>query len=205
MVARLGLLLALVVWSARADERSAAKVAEALGAFDAVDAIPRDDKSARLAQYERVVTIAEEAVALDDRDAHAHFALFLGLAGQMEIAGLSWRSLTRLHRMVVENDRAYALAPDDADILVARSQLLRELPRPLGGDPGTATALLARALALNPNHVAGRLYLAEEAAASGAPDARMRAEEALALATRAHARRQEAEARALVANLEDGR
>jgi len=122
---------------------------------------------------------------------------------QLQIAGLSWRSFDRLQRLHREINRAAALAPDDPDVLVARGELLCQIPRPLGGNRALGEKLFERALELKPDHVAGRLYLAKAIAARHAPDARARAYEALAVAKKAGAVREQSEAQELLASLDD--
>jgi hypothetical protein len=118
----------------------------------------RADPSVRDAMLARGVSLAEQAVAADDHDARAHFALFCTQARQVEAAGLSLGSMftvRRLHRMV---DRALALDPDYVDALVAKAGMLRRLPRLFGGDQAEANRCLTRALALDPSHPVGRRY-----------------------------------------------
>jgi hypothetical protein len=189
--------------AARANERSAAKATEALRLCDETSRVSWMNKSAAMAPLDEVVALAEAAVAADDSDAHAHLALFCALARQLEIAGLSWRSFSRLQRVHGEIDRASALAPDDAEILVARGGLLCRIPRLLGGNPALGEKLLLRALELKPQHVGARLYLAKALATRHAPGARARAYEALALAKKAGATREEIEAQQLLASLPD--
>ena len=118
------------------------------------------DPVARLAALGRGVELAEAAIAIDPQRARAHFALFCNLAKQLELAGLSWRSLQRLARVKATLERALALAPGDPDILAAKGEMLRQLPMLLGGDTEEAERLLRRALERDPDHVAARLFLA---------------------------------------------
>jgi hypothetical protein len=191
----------MIAIAARANELSAAKAAEALRLCEETSRVSWMNKSAAITPLDDVVAVAEAAVAADESDAHAHLALFCVLARQLEIAGLSWRSFSRLQRVHREIDRASALAPEDPEILVARGALLCRIPRPLGGNPALGEKLLLRALELKPEHVGGRLYLAKALAARHAPEARARAYEALALAKKAGATREGIEAQELLASL----
>jgi hypothetical protein len=193
----------LIAIAARANEISAGKAAEALRLCDETSRASWMNKTAALKPLDEVVVVAESAVAVDDSDAHAHLALFCALDRQLEVAGLSWRSFSRLQRVHREIDRANALAPDDPEVLVARGGFLCRTMRPLGGDPALGEKLLVRALALKPDHVVGRLYLAMALAARRAPEARARAYEALAAARHAQAAREEVEAEELLASLRD--
>jgi len=192
-----------IATASRGNEVSAAKAAEALRRCDEASRASWMDKPAAITPLDDVVVIAEAAVAADDSDARAHLALFCALSRQLEIAGLSWRSFSRLRRVHREIDRAGMLAPDDPDILVARGGFLCRIPRPLGGNQVLGEQLLLRALELEPEHVVGRLYLAKALAARRAPEARARTYEALALAKKKHASREQVEAEELLASLRD--
>jgi tetratricopeptide (TPR) repeat protein len=119
------------------------------------------DPVRRVGELERGIALATEAIEARPRDAHAHFALFCNQAKQLELAGLSWRSLERLRRAKASLEQALALAPDDPDILAAKGEMLRQLPRLLGGDTDEAERLFRRALARDPDHLASRLFLAK--------------------------------------------
>jgi tetratricopeptide (TPR) repeat protein len=118
------------------------------------------DPVRRMEELERGMALANAAIEANPRHARAHFALFCNQAKQLELAGLSWRSLERLKRAKESIDQALALAPDDPDILAAKGEMLRQLPRILGGDTDEAERLFRRALARDPNHLASRLFLA---------------------------------------------
>ena len=195
--------LLAIATGARANELSAAKAADALRRCDEASRASWMDKPAAIIPLDDVVVIAEAAVTADDTDARAHLALFCALSRQLEIAGLSWRSFSRLRRVHREIDRASVLAPEDPDVLVARGGFLCRIPRPLGGNATLGEQLLLHALALEPEHVVGRLYLAKALAARRAPEARARTYEALALAKKRHATREEIEAEELLASLRD--
>ena len=192
-------LVAAVGPGAMASEESARLAEEALRWCDAVSVTARDTAGDRL---EHGTALAEAAVAADEQDARAHLALFCNLGKQVELAGLSWRVLRQVSRVRATIARATELAPDDPDVLVAHGELLRRLPRPLGGDPARGLTLLERALARRPDHVTGRLYLARALAAERRAEARRAAREARAVATQAGATRERDEAEALLASLE---
>jgi cytochrome c-type biogenesis protein CcmH/NrfG len=71
----------------------------------------------------------------------------------------------------------------------------------LGGDRAAGLALLRQAVALDPDHVGARLALARAMAEDGAPDARAKAYEALAVAKKLGAKREQSEAADLLANM----
>jgi hypothetical protein len=130
----------------------------------------------------RALATAEEAVAADERDALAHFAVFCASGEQARLSGVSLTSLFGARRMRREVDRTLALAPDFADALLGKGALLSELPRLLGGDPAEGERLVRRALAVDPDYFGARMRLARILAGRGAgprrgprPGARSRA------------------------------
>ena len=199
-------MTAVVGWlavAAQANDQSRAQAADAIAVCESADELPAGDKTRKIERLEQGLRLAQTAVASDDQDARAHFAVACNLGKQLDLAGLSWRIFGQVRRMQAEIDRAQALAPDDPDVLVTKGELLRRLPGPLGGNKDLALALLRRAVELKPDHVAARLYLARAKAAAGAPDARATVYEALAVAKRCGAVREESEAEDLLAALDD--
>jgi tetratricopeptide (TPR) repeat protein len=191
----------LAGWAA-ADERSTAMAREALLACEATDSLTGERRN-RLDHLDKVIALAEAAVRTDDGDGHAHFALFCGLAKQVQLAGISWRAIPRIRRVQAEIARSEELLPRDPGVLVAKGELLRQLPGPLGGDREEAVRTLKRALAIKPDHVFGRICLARAMADNRMPEARSEAYQALALAKRAGTARDQDEAEALLASLND--
>jgi tetratricopeptide (TPR) repeat protein len=153
---------------AGADETARPVAERALALCERVDRTPGLDQAERLARYEEGVRMSELAVAADPDDARAHLALFCNLGRQLDAGGLSWRAFGRIRRARAAIDRAHALAPDDADVLVAKGEMLRRLPRMLGGDPAEGLALLRRAVEIAPGHAAARLHLAHATAGAAA-------------------------------------
>jgi tetratricopeptide (TPR) repeat protein len=103
--------------------------------------------------------LAEEAVAADDEDAEAHFALFCNLAEQVRRQGVGPSTLFDLRRARRELDRALEIAPSDPELLAAKGAVLLSLPGFLGGDPDEAQGLLLRAFIADPDNHATRTYL----------------------------------------------
>jgi tetratricopeptide (TPR) repeat protein len=137
------------------------------------------------AGYARALAAAEKAVAADDTDALAHFAVFCSLGGKMRLKGASFSALTDLRRLRREVDRTLELAPDFSDALAGKGALLLDAPRLLGGDRGEAERLLRRALEIDPNYLGPRLDLVRARVGRGARDeARAEARRALEIAQR---------------------
>src|SRR6266704_2470375 len=118
----------------------------------------------------RGLAAAEEAVAADERDPKAHFAVFCNLGKEMKLRGVGVQSLFGVRRLRREIDRTLELAPDYPDALVGKGELLCELPRLLGGDTAEGERLLRAALRVDPDFVEAHLGLARALAARGARD-----------------------------------
>ena len=138
------------------------------------------DRTSRASHFEKGQALAEQAVALDDRSADAHFALFCNLGELMRIDGeLSITSVMGFRRMTKELDRTLELAPDHLDALSAKGTFLLRLPSMLGGDREKGEKLLRYVLLKSPQSVNARLSLAKSYCADG------RHSEALSLASEA--------------------
>lgn len=186
---------------ARANELSSPHAERAILTCDEVDHAQGMETMRKIEVLDGGVLEGELAVAADHRDPRAHLALFCNLGLQVELAGLSWRSLSRLQRAKEEIDRAFELAPDDPDVLTAKGTFLHRLPVVLGGDRRTGVLLLRRAVAARPDHVVAKLHLARALAEDGAPDARTQVYEVIALAKKKGARREQSEAQELLASM----
>lgn len=142
------------------------------------------ERAIRLAHFEKGQTLSEEAVALDDQSAEAHFALFCNLGELMRIDGeMSLSSIMGFRRMMKELDRTLELAPDHLDALSSRGTLLVRLPMMLGGNPDKGELLLQQVIQKEPQAVNARLSLAKSYCQRGRHhDAVALASEALTLA-----------------------
>jgi tetratricopeptide (TPR) repeat protein len=149
----------------------------------------------------RGIALGEAAVAADERDAKAHFAIFCNLGKQMRLDGIGLAALVSVRRLRREIDRTVELAPDYADALVGKGALLLDLPRLLGGDPAEGERLVRAALRIDPDFIEAHLALARALLARGArAEARAEAERALTLAERDGDRDRAREARDLVSD-----
>jgi tetratricopeptide (TPR) repeat protein len=138
------------------------------------------DRASRVGHFEKGQAMAEQAVALDDQSAAAHFALFCNLGELMRIDGeLSITSVIGFRRMTKELDRTLELAPDHLDALSAKGTFLLRLPFLLGGDREKGEKLLRYVLLKSPQSVNARLSLAKSYCADG------RHSEAISLASEA--------------------
>lgn len=138
------------------------------------------DRASRVGHFEKGQAMGEQAVALDDRSADAHFALFCNLGELMRIDGeLSITSVMGFRRMTKELDRTLELAPDHLDALSAKGTFLLRLPSLLGGDREKGEKLLRYVLLKSPQSVNARLSLAKSYCADG------RHSEAISLASEA--------------------
>jgi hypothetical protein len=193
------LLCGAVSAAAQPDAGPTAPVAQAIAACTGADLDPAAERRAALS---RGLAIAEGAVAADERDAAAHFAVFCTLGRAAEIDGVGLGSFATLHRLRREIDRTLELAPDWPDALAAKAAMLLRLPGWLGGDAAQAEHLARRAAARAPDLAEAREILAQALAAQ-AKDAPAPAAE---LETRAYDRtsgeRAQSEAIALLDRLE---
>jgi tetratricopeptide (TPR) repeat protein len=138
------------------------------------------DRASRVGHFEKGQALGEQAVALDDRSADAHFALFCNLGELMRIDGeLSITSVMGFRRMTKELDRTLELEPDHLAALSAKGTFLLRLPSLLGGDKEKGEKLLLYVLLKAPQSVNARLALAKSYCANG------RHSEALSLASEA--------------------
>jgi hypothetical protein len=103
--------------------------------------------------------LAEDAVAADDNDAAAHFAVFCNLGKLLRSSGIGLGIVSDVRRVRRQIDRALELAPLDPDLLAAKGGLLYNLPSFLGGDEAEATQLFIRAFIADPSNLTTRAYL----------------------------------------------
>jgi tetratricopeptide (TPR) repeat protein len=126
---------------------------------------------------------ARAAVAADEHDPLAHFAVFCALGEELRRRGVSLRSLLDMRALRATIDRTLELAPDFADAQHGKGALLLDSPRLLGGDPAAAERHLRRAIAIDPGYLGPRLDLVRALVRRGATaEARSEAEAALVLA-----------------------
>src|SRR3989442_14649217 len=136
-----------------ADPPGSPRASQALAVCLADAATPAE----RRANLARGLALAEEAVAADERDPKAHFAVFCNLGNDLKLRGVALQSLFAMRRLRREIDRTLELAPDYADALVGKGELLIGLPRLLGGDATEGERLLRAALRVDPDFVEAHL------------------------------------------------
>jgi tetratricopeptide (TPR) repeat protein len=140
--------------------------AQAIDLLNKGEDAPTDD--ARRALYREGLQLAERAVALDEQNPDAHFAVF-GNRGRMLLldgVGANPISLLSVNR---DLERALELNPNHADALTAKGGLYRQLPWVLGGSLSVAEECLTKAIALDPQAVSARIELAATYRAMGHP------------------------------------
>jgi hypothetical protein len=140
------------------------RAAEALDLCVAAEHAQASEKTDLL---ERGLALAEEAVAADDTDARAHFAVFCNLGRQLQLQPVGLGSLRAIGRLRKSIDRTLELAPDSVDALAAKGAFLCELPRFLGGDRSAGERFLRRALEIDPVSAFARDTLARLGASRG--------------------------------------
>ena len=176
------LLCVLAVSASAADPPGTDASRGALTRCTDADALPGDARTKALRES---LADADAAITADDTDALAHFAAFCALGRLLRNDGVSLAAPLQLRRLRREVDRTLELAPDFADALAGKGELLLNMPRLLGGDPAEGERLLRRALAVDPNYLTPRFALVDALKARGATDeARREATQALAIAER---------------------
>ena len=118
------------------------------------------DRAERARRFGHGQELAEQAVALDERSADAHFALFCNQGESMRLDGESISDVLGLRALIRELDRTLELKPDHAGALSAKGTFLVRLPRLLGGDVDRGEAMLHRVITLDPTAVTARIGLA---------------------------------------------
>jgi len=151
MVSVTALLLASLVFGtapglvADAHADTCAYTAQATVLCELADDAPKGEAEAMLQEGLR---LAELAVAHDDRNAYAHFAVFCTLGKLVERRGIGLGSIRKVRRLQRVIDRTLELAPDFIAANIAKAELLSRLPSWLGGDAAEAHRYRARAVAL---------------------------------------------------------
>lgn len=159
-------------------------------------------EASKRAAYQEGAELARQAVATDDLNADAHFALFANEGRLMLLEGLSANPFN-LMKASEELDRALEIDPNHADALAAKGGLYRQLPWLLGRDLDKAESYLSRAIQLNPNAVSARIELAQTYKEQGHPERGLPLlRDAAKIAERQGKYRQLAEARQLLSELE---
>lgn len=136
-------------------------------ALDICEHTPERPTAPYQEQFERGIRLAEGAIAANEGDAKAHFALFCNLAKLTHIRGYSVSSLVAVFRLHREIDRTLELQPGYVDALTAKGAFVLNLPRLLGGDPREAERLLRLALELDPTNTTARRFHSEALEAMG--------------------------------------
>jgi tetratricopeptide (TPR) repeat protein len=127
------------------------------------------DPQQKLAAYEQGLDFADRALALDDENADAHFAVFGNKGRILLLEGVTPNpvSLLQVNR---DLERALELNPNHADALAAKGGLYRQLPWVLGGSLSVAETCLTKAIAVDPDAVSARIELAATYRDMGQPE-----------------------------------
>lgn len=161
------------------------------------------DKQERMAVYEEGLDLAKQAVALDDENSDAHFAVFGNQGRILLLQGVGANPLSLL-KVNGDLERALELNPNHADALTAKGGLYRQLPRILGGNLNTAESCLNKAISLDPEAVSARIELAATYREMGHPERGVPLlQQAATIAEQKGKKRQLREARDLMRELQD--
>ena len=141
---------------------------------------------------------AQRALALDDGNPDAHFALF-ATQGRLQLMDGAVVNPVSLYKASRELDRALEIDPNHSDSLAAKGGIYRQLPRVLGGNLDKAEDYLTRSIALNPNSIVARIELAATYRDMGHPErCRPLLETAATIAEREGRHERQAEARRML-------
>lgn len=205
-----GALVLILVASAPSAAQSAASALERGDAAqelatDAIICMKRGEDAltadAKLAAYREGLGLAKRALAIDDQNADAHFALFATEGRIMLLEGVAPNPVSLL-KVNQELERCLDLNPNHSDALAAKGGLYRQLPWVLGGDLDKAEACLKRSIEIDPNAVGARIELARTYRDKGKPElCAPLLTKAAELAERMNKQRQLGEARQLLAEL----
>ena len=132
------------------------------------------ERAVRLAHFQKGQGLAERAVALDDRYADAHFALFCSMGEQLRIDGETIGSVFGARKVMGVLDRTLELDPNHIDALTCKGTLLVKLPALLGGDPQKGEEILQEVVKKDRKAVSARLTLARIYAERGDREAAIR-------------------------------
>jgi tetratricopeptide (TPR) repeat protein len=121
----------------------------------------------RLSHFERGQVLAEKAVALDDRSADAHFALFCSIGERMRANGEVLFSIFEYGRMMDALDQTLLLNPHHIDALSSKGTILIEVPRLLGGDPEKGEVMLRQVIKDDPDSINARMVVARSCSDRG--------------------------------------
>jgi len=160
------------------------------------------ERSERQQHFERGNELAERAVALDDDNAQAHFAIVCNMGELMRLDGESISDIFQLRTLMNEIDRTLELDPNHTGAMATKGTLLLRLPRLVGGDPPEGEALLRRVVSIDPQAVSSRLMLAKTCTGRGEhEEAITLAKRALEIAKAENRPKEVAEAETLLASL----
>jgi tetratricopeptide (TPR) repeat protein len=165
-----GLVAAVILLGADSVTASARESAEELSAKAQLECDygrRAGDRDGRLAHFEKSQSLAEQAIALNDQLADAHFALFCSLGEQLRIDGHTLTSVFGFRRVMKELDRTLELNPDHLDALSSKGTFLVRLPALLGGDEEKGEYMLRRVIQRAPKAINARISLAKAYAARG--------------------------------------
>jgi tetratricopeptide (TPR) repeat protein len=159
------------------------------------------DEQRKMADYQQGLALATQAVALDEENSDAHFAVFGNKGRILLLEGVGANPISLL-QVNGDLERALELNPNHADALTAKGGLYRQLPRLLGGSLAVAENCLTKAIRIDPEAVSARIELAATYREMGHPERGVPLlQTAAAIAERQGKQRQLREARDLMREL----
>lgn len=131
--------------------------------------LKEDQVRQKRAAWQRGLELGRQAVEANPDGKEGHFYYMANMGALVQSKGML-NSLWRFRKIKKEMDRTLELAPDWPPILLARAQLLMEMPGIFGGDRQEAMKLCQRVVELDPDHLPTYVTLARLLADEGRYD-----------------------------------
>jgi tetratricopeptide (TPR) repeat protein len=132
-------------------------------------ALGRDQRERKLWAWRRGVEYGRRAVKVNPDGKEGHFYYMANIGAIAQIRG-TLQSVWKFRKIKRQMDRALEIDPNYPPALLARAQLLMEMPGFFGGDKQEALRLCARVVRLDPDHLPTYIAIAKILASEGRYD-----------------------------------
>ncbi len=128
--------------------------------------LAKDQRKRKLKAWKKGVQYGRRAVRANPDGKEGHFYYMANIGAIAQIRG-TLQSMVKFRKIKKEMDRTLEIDPNYPPALLARAQLLMEMPGFFGGDREEALRLCARVLRLDPDHLPTYVTMARLLAAKG--------------------------------------